>query len=257
MSNSTYPVTLDTFTDPTTGDTLDNVGSGTTTHHGLHGKANDAAAALEALVGTNASQTTPTGTNRVLASTSASASTWTATPTVTSLNATSSLSVAGINVAGVISAQTLLSDGNFAAVTIPAGFNGFRIHIFGRTTDAANQALMGLRFNGDSGANYDDLYMVTGSATAGNHNGATSAVCGALAGNNATASWSGALTIDVPAYAGTTFFKQFTFGGGNNMSQGQAGEGQWRNTAAITSVTVVDQAGGTPKAGSVLVVEMY
>ena len=56
---------------------------------------NDAAemVALETYVGTNASQTTPVGANRVLASTSASASTWTATPTLTTITTTGAASL--------------------------------------------------------------------------------------------------------------------------------------------------------------------
>lgn len=82
----TWPTTADSFTNPTATSTTTSP-----SHAGQHSDVNDAVEAIEAYLGTNATQTTPTGANRVLTSSSATASTWSATPTLTSLT----LSLAG------------------------------------------------------------------------------------------------------------------------------------------------------------------
>ena len=86
-----YPVAADVFAALTDG--VDDV---LASHQNDRG---DAIENIEAYLGTNASQTTPTGANRVLASTSGTASTWTASPTLTSLTLTTSLA---LNSGGVI-----------------------------------------------------------------------------------------------------------------------------------------------------------
>lgn len=75
MTNTAYPGAIDTFTDPTTNDTL-----ATVPHHLQHGLANDALAAVETKLGTGASLQTPT-TNGFLVGTGAGASNWQPSPT--------------------------------------------------------------------------------------------------------------------------------------------------------------------------------
>jgi len=67
----TWPVTADVLTNPSATDKTNSP-----SHATQHANANDALEAIEAYLGTNASQTTPTGSGRVLRSTSATASEW-------------------------------------------------------------------------------------------------------------------------------------------------------------------------------------
>lgn len=75
MSNTTYPTTIDTPTNPSTNSTL-----ATVPHHLQHGLENDAIVALETKLGTGTLLQTPT-TNGFLVGTGAGASQWQPSPT--------------------------------------------------------------------------------------------------------------------------------------------------------------------------------
>mgnify|MGYP001594995094 CR=1 FL=1 len=74
---ATFPPTLKTFTNPVSTDKLNSPA-----HATQHTGENDEIIAIETYLGTNDSQTTPVAAGKVLNSTSASAATWTATPTL-------------------------------------------------------------------------------------------------------------------------------------------------------------------------------
>src|SRR3990167_8266777 len=70
--STTWPATAtQTFSDPASTDKLNSP-----SHSTLHTNVNDTLEAVETYLGTNASQTTPTGANKVLRATSATASEW-------------------------------------------------------------------------------------------------------------------------------------------------------------------------------------
>ncbi|MEK9207440.1 MAG: hypothetical protein AAB922_03095 [Patescibacteria group bacterium] len=94
---ATFPPTLKTFTNPVSTDKLNSPA-----HATQHTGENDEIIAIETYLGTNDSQTTPVAAGKVLNSTSASAATWTATPT--------------LGVAGTTLGQVLLS-GNTSGTT--------------------------------------------------------------------------------------------------------------------------------------------
>lgn len=88
---------------------------------------------IETLLGTNAAQTTPVGTGRILNSTSASASTWTATPTITT-SITCPLLVGGTAVGSTLTLQSTSGVGTTDAILFKVGNNGATEA--GRITDA-------------------------------------------------------------------------------------------------------------------------
>lgn len=145
----------------------------------------------------------------------------------------------------VLAEQVLTAD--TASITlsgIPSGYGDIRIAAYARSTQSA--AVVGLlfRFNSDSGANYDYIYTqnsnttVTGVSTAADSELDLVAPA-ATAAASSFASWD----ILVPAYADTTGHKSGTFVGGMaeataGNTRTRAGAFRWRNTAAITSVTM-------------------
>lgn len=107
-----YPVGIDTtgttLPNPAATDFVDTAGN--LAHHHQHDNENDAIRALENLLGTNASQTTPGGANRVINSSSSTAATWTATPTVNTLVLNGTQADLGVNTTSPV-AQTHIVGG--------------------------------------------------------------------------------------------------------------------------------------------------
>lgn len=99
----------------------------------------------------------------------------------------------------------------------------------------------GLRFNGDTGSNYSTTYLLGGSSTAssGRVSSQTRALCGWL---NATDI--GTYINHIENYSNSTTFKTVLSRGAQTDSDTftSANVSLWRNTAAITSVTVIPDA---------------
>jgi hypothetical protein len=120
-----------------------------------------------------------------------------------------------------------------------------------RGTEAATSTNMNLTFNGDTGANYD-RQLLSGNATtvaAAEALAATSAAIGSVTAASATADMAGTGVLRIFDYRGTTFQKggvsnenlrRATTSGNTFTRQFSIG---WRNTAAITSVTITLAAG--------------
>lgn len=147
----------------------------------------------------------------------------------------------------VIDEEVMASDA--ASVTfsaIPGTYRHLRV-VFQCAT--ASAAFILLRFNGDSGTNYDSQMLechgatVTASASTGNSFITTGF------SNSATLGMSG--TVDIPGYARTSFSHKHA-----RALAGMAGEywydnhGIWKSSAAITSVTFAPNTGDF-KAGTV------
>jgi len=150
---------------------------------------------------------------------------------------------------------------SFSFTGIPGTFRDLVLRIDGRGDVSATAVIIAITFNGDSGANYDEVghYANTG----WNQSTANAITGGVFAGNLATmpaataaANYSGGIEFRVFNYAGTTFYKRGTwFGAYLNGSVSTAnfyetaGGFFWRNTAAITSITA-STASGNFAAGS-------
>jgi hypothetical protein len=135
-----------------------------------------------------------------------------------------------------------------SAISIPsaADYALLRISLVWRSSRAAAvNDQPALRLNGDSGSNYDALYAWVNNAAdnRAEQRAQSSAVLGFMNAVNATTSFFATHEITIPDPGGTTAFKTGTHtnGWGQTTSTNEmfAGHGwfQWRNTAAITSIT--------------------
>jgi hypothetical protein len=118
-----------------------------------------------------------------------------------------------------------------------------------------------IRFNGDTGANYDDGATRNNSGTIAtiHDEAATSGEFSQVVASSGTANYATAITGFIPNYAGTTFFKTGTYDSGYEIVPGtptyQAWQGTftWRSTSAINQVNV-RPASGNYIAGSRLTI---
>lgn len=180
------------------------------------------------------------------------------------VTATSPLTVEGVDsgtyVRGQVVGEEVLAS---AAATIDftsiaATHRHLRLVISGRSDAAANNDNLSLRFNNDSGTNYESQRLfASGSTVSGSRSvNATGLDVALLVGDSAAANTASSLVVDVPDYAGTTFNKsahsrslQNPSGSSNNVVMDNY-SGIWRSTAAISRVTLV-LASGQFMAGTV------
>ena len=116
----------------------------------------------------------------------------------------------------------------------------------------------GMRFNGDSAANYSFhqlLGLGSGSALSETGTNQTSMRCGVGAANSLGSSIFGASTVEILDAFSSTKNKTIrsldgTMGGATNGNYVMLHSGSWRNTASITSITLIDQYGGNFVTGS-------
>jgi hypothetical protein len=156
----------------------------------------------------------------------------------------------------LIEDQLLGSAATFDFLSIPGTYTHLRLIWQARATNSA-AVTVGMRFNNDTGTNYDNqIFAANGSSIAGNAlAGSTSNRVGTAAGTGSGTSRTGWGTIDIINYAATTWFKTYRAAGGR--SEDTAGEqhlgdasGTWRSTSAITRVTLIPDAGSTFEIGS-------
>ena len=143
--------------------------------------------------------------------------------------------------------------------SIPGTYSGLMIQFSGRVTDSAAAENLNIQFNGDTGANYfsQSVQANQSSATGSASNATGTPFIAGVTGASANANRPALVTIEIPNYAGTTFFKMasakeayFSATGTNNaLSSGVVGM-EWENTGAITSVKLIDGGGGNYVAGS-------
>lgn len=139
---------------------------------------------------------------------------------------------------------------NFDLTSIPGTYESLRLVIQARGDTAATGTPMLLRFNNDSGANYNWQRDYAAGATGQDSGaGATSVTAGYLVA--ATAPSGDALTSDIliPGYARTVFNKSFVVVSTSRIATGSSGVissnigGYWNSTAAITRITLIPTAG--------------
>lgn len=135
--------------------------------------------------------------------------------------------------------------------SIPQTFAGLRLFLDARGDAAATAVSLSLRLNNDSGTNYDWQLTagVAAAASAQEAVAATSIFSGDVAAATAPAGVSGGCYIDIPNYAGATFNKRVLILSGNKTGIASGNfnarfvAGFWRNTAAITRLTVTPGSG--------------
>jgi hypothetical protein len=152
----------------------------------------------------------------------------------------------------VISDTTLGAGAASIDITsIPADFKSLKLILTGRGDTASTSIAVTMRLNNDSGGNYDYQYDQGSGATAnaGEAQAQTSGQIGGLSAASAPANVAGAITVELPDYAGTTFQKSYIGIGGYKTSTAAGAIastrwfGAWRNTAAISRITILASSG--------------
>lgn len=145
----------------------------------------------------------------------------------------------------IVPIQTQTPTTSAVTFVVPAGFKNLRITGTGRSDAAASTANLLLTFNSDGTTNYD--YQFNPSGGAGTSTAASSITIGRVAASSAGTSSTGAIEIEIPDHANTSLFKsavshgQIRIGSANQGTDSSGG--QWRSTAAITSVTLTLSSG--------------
>lgn len=156
----------------------------------------------------------------------------------------------------IISSNVLSSSA--ASVTfsaIPATYTDLVVRWSGRTDTAAATPAVYLQFNGDTGTNYSYVAVEsTGSASSSFLAGTNAFVhIGRESGSTATANTFGLGEVYIPYYTVSQNKPVSAMGMGENNTTAaimDATSGLWRNTAAITSVTLYPAASGNFVSGS-------
>lgn len=168
--------------------------------------------------------------------------------TLDSVTNTLTLDVIGGGGAGsltLIDKQQLLSDTTTITFSsIPGTYSHLRVMALGRITQAATDDYVYVRFNGDTGANYDEeRFVVFGTSTNANQAfGQTKARIADFPGASAPANLPGSFDMFIPHYAGAVFEKIATIESGGKLSTSsndlymRTHQIAWRSTAALTSI---------------------
>lgn len=132
---------------------------------------------------------------------------------------------------------------------IPSTYTHLQLRIFMRSSVADTGGNLFMRFNGDSGTNYSWHYVEGsgGSASSGNASSQNAMLQGRMNGSTANANSFGVAIIDILDYANTNKFKTTrSLTGTDRVGNGvvRIDSGNWRNTNAITSITVYPSDSG-------------
>jgi hypothetical protein len=132
--------------------------------------------------------------------------------------------------------------------SIPATYTHLQVRLMARTNRAAEADFLTVTFNSDSGSNYSYHYLQGdgSSASASNSSGSPYILLNRFASASATSSVNGVGVLDVLDYANTNKFKTSrSLAGYDNNGSGviEFDSGNWRNTAAISTLTITPGAG--------------
>jgi hypothetical protein len=141
--------------------------------------------------------------------------------------------------------------------SIPA-FRHLRLVVQGRSSAAAITDSVGLRFNNDTGANYDYEILRGGAAVVVGQEAfaQTFAYIGSVAGNTAPAGADGSSVVTINDAQGVTFHKVTSTisscktGTTTGTLQTDRIGGFWRSAAAVNRITLILTSGGNFKAGT-------
>lgn len=150
-------------------------------------------------------------------------------------------------------------EASWTSAAIAAGYNDLQVFVEGRCEGAVVSDDVSLRFNSDSGANYDYQAAVFNNATFYSRAAAaTSAVFGWLTGASGGANNASRSKVTIYSYDRTFFFKGFTSecglvqGGAAGDIWSRINSGQWRSTAAITTITIFALGGSDLAEGTTI-----
>lgn len=141
-----------------------------------------------------------------------------------------------------IYSSILVEDKASILVNIPSGYKHLVVISNGRTTGVGTSNRdMAARYNGDTGANYDNQILYGVATTVGTtaDPGNTKAVLGQLAEDGVTAGKTGASFTVIPNYLSSLFKTSVTISSVPSSTNYVicAIQGTWKNTAVIESIT--------------------
>ncbi len=134
---------------------------------------------------------------------------------------------------------------------IPGHFSSLQLRVIGRSTVAAQQGDLQIRFNGDAAANYDqELIIAQGAGIAGAQSiNAVACTGGAMTGGTSPAGHASSVVTDIIGYASTEFFKTTISRNLFPKTTGASGtlnlyySSHWRSKAPITEIGLSLTAG--------------
>ena len=152
-----------------------------------------------------------------------------------------------------ISTVTVGSGGSASAsfTSIPATYTHLQIRAIGRTNRAsATNDPFKIVFNSDTGSNYSNHYLQGDGSSASAFADVNAGFIAAYlaTATSATASAFGTIVVDILDYTNTNKYKTTrSLGGFDNNGSGIVSlvSGNWRNTNAITSITISQQVGSS------------
>ena len=127
--------------------------------------------------------------------------------------------------------------------SIPSTYTHLQIRAIARTDRASEGDALGMQFNGDTSNNYS-RHQLNGDGSSASGDGAANTTfmqINRFTGASANTSVFGVMVADVFDYANTNKFKTVrTLGGYDNNTSGliTLNSGNWRNNAAVTSITL-------------------
>jgi len=141
-----------------------------------------------------------------------------------------------------VALQTQVLSSSASSITftsIPQTYTDLRLVV--TLTSATNGSSPAMRFNADSGTNYSNTY-ISGNGSTASSNRLSNQSLAYLASATGTATGSPMfVTGDIFSYAGSTYKTYLSTA--SNVSGAAGGVerdvGLWRNTAAITSITII------------------
>jgi len=163
----------------------------------------------------------------------------------------------GYDPAATFLIQRITATGSESTMTfssIPQTYKHIQVRAITSSTNTSPVTVSGnfIRLNGDSGANYA-YHNLFGETTTANATAATASSFGPYIYSQviqSTSGYFGAFILDVLDYTNTSKNKTLrVFAGGDTNTSGsykgvaQLGSGLWLNTAAITSLSIVSNAG--------------
>jgi hypothetical protein len=167
-------------------------------------------------------------------------------------SATIEITLRTLDVKQLISRQTPTGTGTVTFSSIPQTFQDLEIVFYGAGTASAANVDIDIRFNGDSGSNYDYQFLqgTAVSAQAAGSVAVSSIRSTSINAASGASSSADQATIRIPAYVNSTLQKSLVTSSGlkNGTSSTSnlfifAVAGWWRSTAAITSVSLILSSG--------------
>lgn len=140
---------------------------------------------------------------------------------------------------------------NFDVTGIPASYAHLLLLLDARGDTAATTTAALLRFNNDSGANYDynQMFSFGAAPTQADSQAQTSMIIGDIVAASGTANRSGSIAATIMNYASATFSKNVVAeaavprGTTTNDLGVEINMGTWRTTSAVDRITILPGAG--------------